>query len=291
LPVLHWFGIRKSSGFYAEPGLREWITVQLPGGYAGIKGVETMGKKLIAGIFGLMLTLMLASGAIAADKVYVNGIDFGFPPFGYVDKHGDPAGFDVDAVNWIADKMGFEVRHQPMDWDGIIPALNAGKLDFIACGMSATKERAKVVDFTIPYYEVTQVLVVRDNIKGDLENFLTSGKTVGVQRGTNTAAYLDALSKKDGMDFTVKKYDSTDLSMQDLPIGRIDGSAMDSTIAYEMMKDQPYHICGTFDLESEVYSYAVRKTDGDLREKLNEGLKLLMADPYWKELKAKWNIH
>lgn len=250
-----------------------------------------MGKKLLAVVFGLMMTLVLAGGAVAAEKVYVNGIDFGFPPFGFVDKHGDPAGFDIEAVNWIADKMGFEVRHQPMDWDGIIPALNAGKIDFIACGMSATKERAKVVDFTIPYFKVTQVLVVPGSEDMSFEDFLKSGKTIGVQRGTNTAIYLAELVKRPDTNFKIKKYDSTDLSMQDLPIGRVDASAMDSTIAFEMMKGQDLKIGGTFDAETEDYSYAVRKSDPELRELLNKGIKLLMADPYWEELKAKWNIH
>ncbi|NJB69268.1 polar amino acid transport system substrate-binding protein [Desulfobaculum xiamenense] len=250
-----------------------------------------MGKKLLASVIGLMLTAMLAGGAIASEKVYVNGIDFGFPPFGFVDKHGEPTGFDVEAVNWIADKMGFKVRHQPMDWDGIIPALNAGKIDFIASGMSATAERAKVVNFTKPYFRVTQVLVVRGDNTQNLDEILTSGKTVAVQRGTNTVKYLEELAARPGMNFKVAKYDSTDLSMQDLPIGRIDGSAMDSTIAYEMMKGQDYRIAGVFDAESEDYCYAVRKADAELLDKLNKGLDLLKADPYWEELKAKWNIH
>ncbi|SKA82803.1 ABC transporter substrate-binding protein [Desulfobaculum bizertense] len=251
-----------------------------------------MGKKLFACMLGMLLTAMLATGAIAGDKkVYVNGIDFGFPPFGYIDKHGEPAGFDVDSVNWIAEKMGFEVRHQPMDWDGIIPALNAGKLDFIACGMSATDERRKVVAFTNPYYEVTQVLVVNKNDDSTFKEMFTSGKVIGAQRGTPSAKYLDELSKKEGMDFKVKKYDSTDLSMQDLPIGRIDASAMDSTIAYEMMRNLPCKVVGTLDVDKDVYAYAFRKGDTELEKKLNEGLKQLMADPYWEELKAKWNIH
>lgn len=250
-----------------------------------------MFKKMVALLAGVLVSLMLVGGAVAADKVFVNGIDFGFPPFGFVDKDGKPAGFDVEAVNWIAKEMGFTVKHQPTDWDGIIPALNAGKIDFIASGMSATAERAQIVNFTIPYYAVTQVLVVRGDEKMDLAGFLNSERKIGVQRGTNTAKLLGELKKAHGYKYEIVQYDSTDLSMQDLPIGRIDGSGMDSSIAYEVMKGTEYKLAGTFDVAPENYAYAVRKSDPELLETLNRGLKKLMADPYWEELKNKWEIH
>ena len=250
-----------------------------------------MGKKLCSILLGLALAVAFTCGAaFAEEKVYVNGIDFGFPPFGFVDKDGKPAGFDVESMDWIAEKMGFKVKHQPMDWDGIIPALNAGKIDLIASGMSATEERAKIVNFTIPYYQVTQVLVVKDDNAATLDELLTTGKKIGVQRGTVTAALLETLQKDAKYKFEIVPYDSTDLSLQDLPIGRIDGSGMDSSIAYETMKGKPFKIAGTFEAAPENYAYAVRKADEDLLKMLNEGLTLLMADPHWKELKTKYDI-
>ncbi|GAH97105.1 unnamed protein product, partial [marine sediment metagenome] len=93
----------------------------------------------------LILTFALLIGGIVIGqaqekKVYINGIDPDFPPFAYVDKDGNPAGFDVEAVDWIAQEMGFEVKHQPTAWDTIIPTLNAKKIDFIASGLSFTEE-------------------------------------------------------------------------------------------------------------------------------------------------------
>ncbi len=249
-------------------------------------------RKRLGLLLAALAVFVLACGGVAAaeEKVYVNGIDFGFPPFGFVDKDGKPTGFDVESLDWIAKKMGFTVKHQPMDWDGIIPALLAKKIDIIASGMSATAERAQKVDFSIPYYEVTQVLVVPEKETASLADLLKSGKKLGVQRGTVTAKLLEELVAKPGYKFELVPYDSTDLSMEDVKIGRIAGSGMDSTIANEVMKNPGMKIAGTFDAAPEKYGYAMRKEDKEFQDKVNKGLKLLMADPYWKELKAKYGL-
>ena len=108
-----------------------------------------MVKKLSLFMAVVLALFMISSGTVCA-KELINGIDANFPPFAYVDKAGTPGGFDIDAVNWIAKKMGFTVKQQPLDWDGIIPNLVAKKIDFIASGMSITPERQKIVNFTIP---------------------------------------------------------------------------------------------------------------------------------------------
>ena len=108
----------------------------------------------------LAMTLLLATPALAAQKTWVNGIDANYPPFAYIDEKGNPAGFDVDSMNWIAAKMGFAVTHKPIAWDGIIPALLAKQIDMICSGMSITAERAKQVNFSAPYWTVSRVFLV-----------------------------------------------------------------------------------------------------------------------------------
>ena len=106
------------------------------------------------------LSLMLAAFAVlcmavsAQAKTFINGIDANYPPFAYVGEDGKPAGFDVESMDWIAKTMGFEVKHQPMDWDGIIPALMNKKIDMVCSGMSITPERAAVVNFSDPYFTI-----------------------------------------------------------------------------------------------------------------------------------------
>ena len=106
-----------------------------------------MKKLAIILIVGLALSVISGTvPAVAADKVLINGFDAAYPPFSFIDKAGNPAGFDIDAVNWIAKEMGFKVKHQPTDWAAIVPSLKAGKIDFIASGMSITPERQKAVN-------------------------------------------------------------------------------------------------------------------------------------------------
>ncbi|MBN2034725.1 MAG: amino acid ABC transporter substrate-binding protein [Deltaproteobacteria bacterium] len=229
--------------------------------------------------------------AFSQDKVYVNGIDANFPPFAFVDKNGNPDGFDVKALDWIAKDQGFKVKHQPMDWDGIIPSLNAKKIDMIASGMSITDKRREQVNFSIPYYKITQVLVALKDSKLTVDQLLDQGNKVGVQRGTTEAKWIEEnLIKKGKKNFSLLYYDSAPLAVEDVVNGRIAAAAMDDAPAKDAVKKKPVRIVGTFGMPDEDFGYAVRKADTELLDKINTGLKKLMACPYWQELKVKYEL-
>jgi polar amino acid transport system substrate-binding protein len=250
-----------------------------------------MVKKM--GLF-LALALLLASFsslATAQDKVYVNGIDANFPPFAFVNKSGAPDGFDVKALDWIANKKGFKVKHQPMDWDGIIPSLNAKKIDIIASGMSITDKRKEQVNFTFPYWTIKQVMVAKKDSNLTVDQFMAKGNKIGVQRGTTEAKWIEEnLIKKGGKEFTLVQYDSAPLAIEDVLNGRIVAAAMDDAPAKDAAKKKAVKIVGTFGMGDETFGYAVRKEDTKLLETLNAGLKELMASPEWAELKKKYEV-
>ncbi|MGD8385867.1 MAG: ABC transporter substrate-binding protein [Desulfobacteraceae bacterium] len=247
-------------------------------------------------VLGMMVALLIAgmgfaSGVTAEDKVLINGIDANFPPFAYVDKNGNPDGFDVQAVNWIAKEMGFKVTHKPIDWDAIIPSLRAKKIDFIAAGMSITEKRKEQVNFTNPYWTITQVLVAPKDSDITVETALAKGNKVGVQRGTSEAKWIqENLIKAQGKDFELVMYDSAPLSVEDVVNGRIVAAAMDDAPAKDAVKKKPVKILGRFGMPDESFGYAVRKEDTELLETLNEGLRRLMASPYWEELQKKYEL-
>jgi polar amino acid transport system substrate-binding protein len=247
-------------------------------------------RTLSALVVALSAILLAGAGScLAEDKVLINGIDANFPPFAFVDKTGTPSGFDVEALDWIAKEMGFKVKHQPMDWDGIIPSLKAKKIDLIASGMSITEERRKEVTFTNAYWKIVQVLVVPKDSKLTVDEILAKGNKVGVQRGTSEAKWMEENLIKKGKDFQLVYYDSAPMAIEDVINGRVVAAAMDDAPAKDGEK-KPVKVLGQFGMPAEEFGYAVRTEDSELLTKLNDGLKKLMASPTWAELKKKYEL-
>lgn len=234
------------------------------------------------------LVLTLALGGVAfAGTAYINGIDANYPPFAYVDKSGKPAGFDVDSMDWIAGKMGFTVTHQPMDWDGIIPNLLARKIDMVCSGMSITEERRQKVNFSRPYWNAKQVFIARKGSPLTRDQILTGKVKLGVQRGTSEAEALQKDKQAKGYTYDLRFYDSAPLAVEDVLNGRIDAATMDNLPAEDAAaRGKAIQIAGVYG-DSQDFGVAVRKEDADLLRMINEGYTLLMADPYWEQLKQK----
>ena len=243
-------------------------------------------KRLLACLLGVALACSLSSPASA--KTYVNGIDSNSPPFSYVGEDGKPTGFDIEAMNWIAKKMGFEVKHQPMDWDGIIPALLAGKIDMVCSGMSISPERAAQGAFSDPYYTISKFIVVKSDSDMTAEQALNSKIRLGVQRGTNEHAYLEQLQEDKKLPFTLRPYDSPPMAIADLLNGRIDAAALDSApVNNAIAMGRAVKPVGTFAPDDD-FGVALRKNDAELQKLVNDGYKQLKADPFWKQLQDKY---
>lgn len=243
------------------------------------------------GLAALVLALCFAAapaGAADAGKSYVNGIDANYPPFGFVNEQGVPSGFDVDSMNWIAKKMGFTVTHQPMDWDGIIPALLAKKIDMVCSGMSVSPERLEVVAFSEPYWNIRKVFVVREGASLTPETIRTGDVRLGVQRGTNEAELLQQEQKAKGYTYKLRFYDSAPLAVEDLLNGRIDAAALDSApVNNAIAMGRAVKPVGTFAPDDD-FGVALRKNDAELQKLVNDGYKQLKADPFWKQLQDKY---
>lgn len=236
-----------------------------------------------------VLIMGFTSQAFGADKL-VNGIDANFPPFAYIDKTGQPSGFDVEAMNWVAKEIGVEVSHQPIEWDGIITSLLTKKIDIIASGMSITEERAKKVDFSIPYWVIKQVMVTKNGSALTIDELLKGKKTIGVQQGTSEAKWLKAEAAAKGWNFELRYYSSSPLAVEDVLNGRIAAAAMDDAPAKDAVSKKDVQIVGTFGMHAEEFGYAVRKDDKELLGKVNKALAKLMASPTWNEMIKKYKL-
>ena len=249
-----------------------------------------MFKKNLIVWFGIMALLLTGGGQALAGKKIVNGIDANFPPFAFIDQKGTPSGFDVEAMNWIAKEMGYEVEHKAYDWDGIITSLLTKKIDMVASGMRITPDRLEKVAFTSPYWKIKQVMVIKKDSALTLDDLLKGNKTVGVQQGTSEAKWLKEAAEKNGWNLQLRYYDSSPLAVEDILNGRIAAAAMDDAPAKDASDKKDVKILGTFGMASEDFGYAVRKEDAQLLKDMNEGLKRLMASDYWKELVKKYDL-
>lgn len=235
----------------------------------------------------VLLAVFMAGSSLA--KTYVNGIDPNYPPFAYIDeKTGQAAGFDVDAMNWIAKNQGFVVQHQPMNWDGIIPALLANQIDMVCSGMSITPKRSAMVQFSAPYWAVNRVFVVPADSKLNIKEVLQKPISVGVQRGTSEAAALKEEKEAKGYPIELRFYESAPLAIEDLANGRIQAALMDELPADDAIaKGRKIKKIGTHG-QPDGFGVALRKDEKKLRELIDEGYRALKADPYWKELQKKY---
>ncbi len=229
-----------------------------------------------------------AQGTAALYRV---GIDAAYQPFSMVGPDGKATGFDVDSMKWIAKDQGFEVEFLPIAWDGIIPALLAGKIDLVYAGMTITEERKEKVNFSKPYWTVNQMVVVKEGSPITLDEVKNGSVVIGTQRGCTAAIWIDEnLVNQSLMPAeNLKLYDNTPLAVDDLVSGRIDAVMYDSTVMNDIIAGKPVTKVGMVET-NEDFGIAVRKDDTVLLEKLNTGLEKLMASPDWEALKQKYKM-
>ncbi len=141
----------------------------------------------------LVAFAMLGAYTGYADDAVPNPLRIGsegaYPPFNVVDQSGQLKGFDIDIALALCERLKVQCKLVAQDWDGIIPALLAGKYDAIVASMSITAERKKVVGFTDKYYSnKVRFVAARD---GGFDPEKPAGKTIGAQRATIAASWLE----------------------------------------------------------------------------------------------------
>ena len=247
-------------------------------------------KKLLMCLVTILALIAAGSTPAFAGNKIINGIDANYPPFAYMDKTGNPAGFDVEAMNWIAKDMGMEIEHRPIDWDGIITSLMTKKIDIIASGMSVTPDRKKKINFTIPYWKINHVMVVKKDSTITFAELFKGKHRIGVQQGTPDAKWLKEELKPRGWNYTLGYYNSSPLAVEDILNGRITAAAMDDAPAKDAVSKKDVKILGNFGMEPKDFGYAVRKGDTELLAKVNKSLKKFMASPEWFKLIIKYDL-
>jgi polar amino acid transport system substrate-binding protein len=163
-------------------------------------------------------------------KVLKMGTSADYPPFEYIDtaKSDEIIGFDVDLAKAIAKELGYEVEVQDIDFNGLIPAIQANKVDFVLAGMTPTEERKKSVDFSDVYYEAKHMIVTpKDSGIQALEDL--NGKTVGVQVGSIQEGKAEEI--KEQVDIKIENRNRIPELVQEMKAGRFDAAIIEDTVA------------------------------------------------------------
>lgn len=219
---------------------------------------------------------------VLADGVLTVGTNAEFPPFEYVDDNGEPDGFDVALIKAIGEKLGVSVEVENMEFDALVSSIGS-KIDVAIAGMTVTDERKASVDFSNPYYEAVQyVIVPADSEIATAEDLV--GKTIGVQLGTTG----DFIASDDIADTTVNQYNKGVDAVNDLINGRVDCVIIDKNPAQvfaSKFEGQLVALDGAqFEFGVEEYAIALPKGNTDLAEKVNAALAEIKADGTFDEL-------
>jgi polar amino acid transport system substrate-binding protein len=253
----------------------------------------------LATIIAATAIALAATSGMAAAKEWKEiriGTEGAYPPFNSIDPSGQLVGFDVDIAKALCDKMQAKCTFVAQDWDGIIPALLAGKYDAIVASMSITEERKKKVAFTNKYYDTPASFIApKDSKIADFSPAGLKGKVLGTQSSTTHANFLEEVYGAAGAE--VKLYATQDEANADLAAGRLDAVEADKIVLSEWLKKPDGACCELkLDIQKEPYrkyfgygvGIATRPEDKDLVEQLNKAIADVVADGTYKTINDKY---
>jgi polar amino acid transport system substrate-binding protein len=214
--------------------------------------------------------------------------DATWPPMEFVDASSKKiVGFDIDLMAEIAKAGGFTYTFKNTAWDGIFAGLSSGKYDAVMSSVTITEERKKEMDFSKPYINAGQILVVPNATKGVKVLADLKGKTVGAQIGTTGSFEVE---KVEGL--KLKAYDEIGLAFEDLMNGRIDGVVADTPVAADFaLQNESYKgklkIVGD-SFTDEYYGIAVKKGNTKVLEAINRGIDKVVGSAAYSKVEDKW---
>ncbi|MFG6179535.1 ABC transporter substrate-binding protein [Halomonas sp. THAF12] len=226
----------------------------------------------------------IASTAHAQDP-YTVGVEASFPPWAYVES-GEFKGIAIDAMEAIADEIGIDIEFQDMPFPSLIPALAAEKIDILATGLTVTEERSENIDFTIPWWETNDVVLVPEDSDRNVFTAVCCGARIGVQGGSSQEAWMEEnVVDSSDIDVELAKYDSYVTAVDDMAIGRISSVIVDDTSAQEYINaGKPVKMAGKIYIRAPL-ALAVSKDDPqEILGQLNQGIMAIYESGEWGEI-------
>jgi len=249
----------------------------------------------------LVVAALVTSACSGGSEVYkeikergtlIVGTSADYAPWEYVDEAGDFAGYDIELIREIGERMDLEVEIQDMGFDTLISALKQGKIDVVIAAMSITEKRLEQVDFTDGYYDGAHGFIVKSGSGISLSKpEELADYTVGVQTGTTHEEWIitNLVDEGEMSEDQISRYEKADQGALDVKNGRIDVFIADLPAAkgfVESMSD--LEIALEYDLTpGEPQAIAVPKGADDLCTEINKVLEELKGEGFLDGLQEK----
>jgi len=215
-----------------------------------------------------------------------------FPPFEFY-QNNTIVGYDIELVTKILTDAGYEVEVRNMDFDSLETALTSKSIDIIAAGYTITETRSAVMDFTTPYFDSNQSVLVNHNNNPNLTINSTEGfkgvEKIGAQRYTTGEIWIQENLIDKGI-INETQYEPYVLytgAVTDLDFNRIQAVVLDKPVADFFNGKNGKNITWTI-VTNEQYGFAVQKGNTTLLNVLNAGLEQLKGSQYLNDLKVKY---
>lgn len=223
------------------------------------------------------------SASFASAEDLVVATDTAFVPFEF--KDGDKyVGFDIDMWDAIATELGVTYELRPMDFAGIIPALQTGQVDVALAGITIKPERQEVIDFSDGYYDSGFLLMVPadSDIAGEAD---LAGKALAVKTGTSASDYAEANFK----DTELRKFPNIDNAYLELRAGGVDAAMHDTPNVLYYVATAGDGQVKAVGAQMMAHQYGIGFPKGsELTAKVNSALANLKADGRYDAIYEKW---
>ncbi|MDR0929463.1 MAG: transporter substrate-binding domain-containing protein [Oscillospiraceae bacterium] len=245
--------------------------------------------KRIASFLSLILIMVLLGGVAMADeaKTYVIGTNAEFPPFEYIDDEGNFAGFDMELVAMLLDRIGVAYTYETMEFNALIPALASDRIDIAAAAITIREDRLENALFSDPYFHATQKIIVAADNEAITTEADLAGKKIGVQMGTTGDLYITDIADYAGT-IEVERFSKALDAVMDLATGRLDAVVVDEGVsAYFIEAVEGLRLLDDV-LSDEYYGIAMKLGEDEFMAKINAALAEMMEDGSYDELFGKY---
>jgi len=239
-----------------------------------------MKKTVVVFMAAVAAIMMCACGGKTSNKL-IMATNAAFPPYESVDGN-EIIGIDPEIAKLIADDLGMELVVEDMAFDSIIAAVQSGKADIAMAGMTVTEDRLQNIDFSTPYTEAAQVIVVKNDSDVATPDDL-AGRTIGVQIGTTGDIYAADIENA-----SIERYSKYFEAINALNQGKIEAVIVDREPAKVFVNENPELKMLDDDFTVEEYAIGVAKNNTELLNKINESLKKLQESGKIDEIIGKY---